>query len=421
MDAGKKIPLQGRSQPHKTVPQSSPGQLYQPGMGQPKSTALQLKRPLAAPPVYRPQPAPGVLQAKTAGGRQPHASGAPPRPVAPPVYRPELKKIVQPKMAGNARNSPKPPPVYRPQSKQSGLKTAPSNQSAMQMKPAASSSAVARPKNNPPQSATCQSRAIAKPKSLVSLPANAGALFQRTNVLQRAQSPASHYGSDYWPPPDSPTSAPPTPSGNYYIEASNYHYGEGQMDEFNDYVDAYEDYTGNIKGQTSGSGEDDNFDESYVSIPGTLRPSAPDAKQLWRQVYAALVPYKNNLERIACRENCSNYVVIDKKTKREEGVGKRPPMCHIIPFNHIRYAAQWLHDNSNSPKIGGNYKGPKADGYPVDTWKKLVWHISNLRPGHQKCNSQTASSAIGNPVGQQENAAIAYVVNRLKILEPAWF
>jgi hypothetical protein len=82
-------------------------------------TASQVKPTPAAPPVYRPQPTPKVLQTKMASNQPPQSIQPPRAPVAPPVYRPEPKKIVQPKMAPEAKafTPPNAPPVYRPESK----------------------------------------------------------------------------------------------------------------------------------------------------------------------------------------------------------------------------------------------------------------------------------------------------------------
>jgi hypothetical protein len=108
----------------KKQPVSLPTHRPQPQAVQPKmGSETHLRRPpVAAPPVYRPQPTPKVLQTKMASG-QPSNTGQQPRPsVAPPVYRPEPQKIVQPKMAAaHASTLPKAPPVYRPQAKPVGV------------------------------------------------------------------------------------------------------------------------------------------------------------------------------------------------------------------------------------------------------------------------------------------------------------
>jgi hypothetical protein len=98
-------------------------------------------------------------------------------------------------------------------------------------------------------------------------------------------------------------------------------------------------------------------------------------------------------------------------------------MCHIIAFNHVKWAAEFIHTNpTNAWSNGfGKYKGPNPTQYPNDTWKELVWDISNLRPGHAKCNSQTATLAVGVPSLTIQKAAVLYVAGRLKVLEPTWF
>jgi N-acetylglutamate synthase-like GNAT family acetyltransferase len=267
-----------------------------------------------------------------------------------------------------------------------------------------------------------------KPKSLqLSRPSLPGANPMpklppgRQTVLQMMDSDelSSHYGSGYWPPPASPVHAPPTPSGEYYAYATDY-YSQRDAERGDQWMDAYEDYTGASVGQTTGTKESDDFDASYVEVPDQCRPSAPG--NLWKLVYQGLVnstKYPGWLV-ITCAELSDGKVYVDANTKCESGTGKKPPMCHKIPFNHIRYAAQWLFDNKLHPTAQG-YKGPDAAGYDWDTWKSLVWHISNLQPGHAKCNSQTASSAKGTPKGPAEQKAIQYAITRLKALQPTWF
>jgi hypothetical protein len=189
-------------------------------------------------------------------------------------------------------------------------------------------------------------------------------------------------------------------------------------------MDQYGTFTGKSVGQTFGTKENEDYDASYVDIPDDIRPAAPKAKQLWNKVYAGLVqdPTNGNRMQIQCSEKNDGAVKVDKTTKVEVGTGKKPPMCHIVAFNHIRWAANWLYVNKNHAWVGGQYQGPDPKNYPADTWKKLVWHKSNLQPGHSKCNSQTATLAKGVPKNQQaEKAAVTYVVLRLKRLEPNWF
>ena len=229
------------------------------------------------------------------------------------------------------------------------------------------------------------------------------------------------YGED-WPPPKTPPSTPPTPSYDYYKWSGSYYEEQGKYDIFDKYIDFYNENSGKSVGQTSGMGEEDEYDESYVDIPLGHRPTAPSA--LWAKVYAGLKDSNKHLgwQWVYCEELCTNAVFVEKKTKREDGTNKRPPMCHIVAYNHIKWAVDWLFSNKTNHLVGGTYKGPDVSGLDDDTWRKLVWHKSNLRPGHATCNSKTASQAKGVPNTQTvARAAITYVVGRLKKLKPNWF
>lgn len=388
------------------------------------NATVQPKRTPSAPPVYRPQPTPKVLQKKTPPGR-PHENTrasaqrpaqTPARLAAPPVYRPEPKNVAQPKAAPGARSLPK-PAAARPVAPAPPIVGARPPQTTLQMKPnpAAASTRTETPSTRPAPLASAQRPAPPTPPR----PALRPSVVQR---MMDDEEMEGHYGSDYWPPPDSPIKAPPTPSYNYYKYASEYHTQQGEMGFADSYMDFYEEHSGKSIGMSTGTGEDDEYDESYVDIPIGIRPSAPAA--LWNTVYAGLTDsqkYKG-FQWIVCQENCTNRVYIDKKTKKEDGTTKRPPMCHIVAFNHIKWAVSWLYSNKSHYLVGGNYKGPDVTGFPDDTWRELVWHKSNLRPGHSKCNSQTASQAKGVPsTGTTQNAAITYVVKRLKKLKPLWF
>jgi len=277
-----------------------------------------------------------------------------------------------------------------------------------------------------------QVKRVVQPKALPHATVGARALPRvnaqtspRNQVLQMAQQSwqEQHYGVN-WPPPDTPPAVPPTPSGQYYQESAYYHEDHGNLDQFDDYIDKHGSFFNTSVGQTFGTQENEDYDASYVDIPNYARPSAPGAKVLWTQVYGGLapVPNNNNLLQVACAEKNDGAVQVDAKTKEEVGKGKKPPMCHIIAFNHIKWAAEYLHANPNDPLIGSKYKGPNPTNYPNDTWKNLVWHTNNLRPGHSKCNSQTASQAVGIPgTPHLQKAAIVYVIARLKTLEPTWF
>lgn len=377
---------------------------------------VQPKRPPSAPPVYRPQPVPKVLQKKTPPGRPvenaqtsaPRPAQTPPRPAAPPVYRPEPKSVAQPKAVAGAHARPA--------------------QTTLQMKPGAASAATRPPSETraatppvrpQPQASAPQPRTpapSATPRPAPSIPSR---VVQRMEIDD--QEMINYYGEDYWPPPKYPPSTPPTPTYNYYKWSSSYY--ENNTKVFDRYVDFYNDNSGKSVGMTSGTGEEDEFDESYVDIPSTLRPSAPSAKLLWKSIYSPLLPSTTDtsLVKVKCKELCGKWVYMYKSNKKEYGTSKRPPMCHVIPFNYIRWAAEWVYANKNSPSLSKPYKGPDPQQYPVDTWKQLVWDKKNLRPGHATCNSQTAHQAKGVPSSSDQKIAINYVIKKLYKLEPTWF
>ena len=97
--------------------QAKPLRAQQPTVPPPTHSAVlakQIRKPPAAPPVFKPQNTPKVLQTKMHVANQ-RVSSSKATPVAPPVYRPQTKKIVQAKMASPVRTTPAAPPAYRPQ------------------------------------------------------------------------------------------------------------------------------------------------------------------------------------------------------------------------------------------------------------------------------------------------------------------
>lgn len=381
-----------------------------------RPAAVQPKRPPAAPPAYRPQPAPKVLQKKTpqgqpaqsAQGRAQRSAQTPARPAAPPAYRPEPKPVLQPKAATPAHTPPKPQAPHARAEATTPPRAGALRRAALQMKPAAPP--PARPRLQAPAP---QPRVPSRPSQVV----------QRMEIDDDEM--IDHYGEEYWPPPEKPPSTPPTPSYTYYKWSSSYYESQGEYDIFDEYVDFFNKNSGRKVGQTSGMGEEDEFDASYVDIPDTIRPSAPNAKALWNHVYNPLLQSQSNksLVKVKCEELCGQWVYMDKKSKKEHGTTKRPPMCHIIPFNYIRWAADWVYANKNSPHLSKAYKGPDPKNYPADTWKKLVWSRKNLRAGHASCNSRTAHQAktLPPPSMSDQKEAINYVIKKLHKLEPTWF
>lgn len=311
-------------------------------------------------------------------------------------------------------NSPTPPPVYRPQPLPKVLQT-----KRQLVQPKAGQQKAVQPK---PVVRLAGANAVQRS----SRPPNAPQIIQRKQVVQLAQQSwqSQHYGTD-WPPPNDPPQVPPTPSGQYYEEGADYWARHRDLDAFDSYIDQHGTFLNKTVGQTFGTQENEDYDASYVDIPSHLRPSAPNAKSLWNLVYAGLAqdPTNHNQLQVACAEKSDGYVKVESGTKKEVGTSKKPPMCHIIAFNHVKWAAEFIHTNPSNPwSIGfGKYKGPDPTQYPNDTWKELVWDLSNLQPGHAKCNSQTASLAVGMPSPTLQKKAVIYVAGRLKALEPTWF
>lgn len=218
-----------------------------------------------------------------------------------------------------------------------------------------------------------------------------------------------------------PPATPQVTDTEYWARGSDY-WLENE-DVSNAYLEKYEKHSGRTIGQTFGTEESDDYEESYVDIPLGARPAAP--KALWNAVYAGLVahPTKGNTLRVRCAELGDGYVEVDATTKCESGTNKRPPMCHIIAFNHIKWAVHWLFLNKGNKgnPYAQTYKGPDQDQLDMTTYGKLVWDVANLRPGHAACNSHTAAQARGVPSNPVGNAAVAYVGPKLKALQPGWF
>jgi ribosomal protein S18 acetylase RimI-like enzyme len=222
---------------------------------------------------------------------------------------------------------------------------------------------------------------------------------------------------------DYPHTPPPTPAQDpygYFASGMEYHVEHGDMDSADLWEAKVEKHGGKTIGQSYGTQESEDYDASYVDIPEGHRPAAP--KALWKLVYGGLTPKFGDPTRevITCQELCGKTLEVDANTKCEIGTNRRPPMCHIRPYNHIKWAVQWIHDN-NTHASAKKYKGPDVKGMDADAFKELVWDLSNLRPGHSTCNSKTASSAVGVPKTSDQAGIIQYVVGKLKVLRANWF
>jgi hypothetical protein len=129
------------------------------------------------------------------------------------------------------------------------------------------------------------------------------------------------------------------------------------------------------------------------------RPPMPGG--LFATVYGAATAHAPGVKRVPCNETAhspaSDVYFEDGGGERETdaagavlGAGRRPPVCHIVPYNHLMRA--WL-----DLMTDGKYTGvkPGAAGYDA-AHQELAWgDVTNLRPGHNHCNSTTAASAVG--------------------------
>jgi len=118
-------------------------------------------------------------------------------------------------------------------------------------------------------------------------------------------------------------------------------------------------------------------------------------------VYGGAVKHKTGISKIQCDEtphSPPDFVYFQSGGGRKEtdatgtvlGSGKRPPVCHKDPYNHMMRA--WL-DLMTDKKYTG--VRPGASGYD-DAHRELAWgDPSNLQPGHNRCNSKTAHKAVG--------------------------
>lgn len=352
-----------------------------PGGTPPQSSPL-VPKPVA-PPVYRPQPTPKILQTKTATGRQPQPQQQPApvrnTPAPPPVYRPQpAPKVLQPKSAGGARAAaelkaparpPQAPAVYRPQTQPR----------VCQLKSAAVVPSRAQAHTPKPHVEAKLGAVRILPRSVA--PATAG-------VIQRAAESVS---------------------------------SDDDMDLMDDLADASDEQLIEMglkpPGQFFGSKESKDEDDDDWLPPGIhVRPPKPGA--LWKAVYSGMVCVSKKLDvwAIDCAERKDSKVYMIGAAKKEcnakgkllgGGKGKKPPVCHVIPYNHLMWAWRTIASRHN-------YGGPPftPSGAPTDqtAHAELAWgNMKNLQPGHAKCNSTTASAATGVPSDPGASAIVKYV------------
>jgi ribosomal protein S18 acetylase RimI-like enzyme len=242
-------------------------------------------------------------------------------------------------------------------------------------------------------------------------------------IIQRAHMDVDDDDEKNW---DYPGTPPPTPAHQpaaFFMQGLDYHTQAGHMDASDLWEEKVNKHWGSV-GQTVGTEESEDYDASYVEGTG-IRPAATNVKALWNTVYAGLKTSgsKAGWLWVNCQELCGQPVWVDAKTKKEQGTGKRPPMCHITPFNHIKWAVEYLAQNPTAPSIKKllhgktRYIGGPATNLPLTHYQEVVWHASNLRAGHASCNSQTASQAKGNPKNtKEEGEALSYTIPRLNAI-----
>ena len=156
-----------------------------------------------------------------------------------------------------------------------------------------------------------------------------------------------------------------------------------------------------VKGATYSTARDE---ADYLARNPELRPPMPGG--LFNTVYAAAAQHAIGIKRVPCVETPHappDYVYFQSGSGQREtdatgavlGTGKRPPVCHILPYNHLMRA--WL-DLMSDKKYSG--VRPGAAGYD-DAHKELAWgDVTNLRPGHSRCNSSTSRRAVGGNYSQ---------------------
>ena len=165
---------------------------------------------------------------------------------------------------------------------------------------------------------------------------------------------------------------------------------------------------------TASKNEDD--DDTWIPAGVDVRPSK--AGRLWKQIYTPLQNEIGGLVSIGCQENAAsgkiymggpNHAECDSAGTATAG-GKKPPICHIIPYNHLMWAWKTIADKSN---VQYKYAGPIfLMGYPTDqdAHVQLAWgDMTNLQTGHTACNLATAHQAKQQPNGNPAKAAITKV------------
>jgi hypothetical protein len=144
-------------------------------------------------------------------------------------------------------------------------------------------------------------------------------------------------------------------------------------------------------------------DDDWIPSGIGVRPAKPGA--LWKTVYGGGTKVAaTGLYLVDCQEAKHTLATVaikmDGKSFKEVGVGKRPPVCHKIAYNHLYSAWKGIMSRAT-------YTGPQegAAGFEA-AHQDLAWgDLGNLQPGHTHCNSTTASAAKGAaPAG-----AVTYV------------
>lgn len=158
-----------------------------------------------------------------------------------------------------------------------------------------------------------------------------------------------------------------------------------------------------FKGSSSGPATDDL---PYEEVTRRFPPPA----NLFAAVYAGAKAAGPGLVSVPCAEVGDGDVYFQANPPHietdpagqplKDRKPRKPPMCHIIPYQHLLLAYDTI-------------KGmPEAWRLPANAGdvKRVVWQPANLRPGHSVCNAKTASQGrSGAFAGGARNAAISFV------------
>ncbi|MDP9123557.1 MAG: hypothetical protein M3N82_02990 [Pseudomonadota bacterium] len=150
------------------------------------------------------------------------------------------------------------------------------------------------------------------------------------------------------------------------------------------------------------SDDDDDFD--WLPADPT-RP--PPYSYTWSQVYQPTKAAANTQGiafTIGCAEGCGKPILLNGKYQEIDGTStphgklRRPPVCHDIPWAHLRDALIEFENGSKGKKLQDDFK------------RYVCWgDVNNLRAGHNGCNSAGSKHTSATFTGGAATNARSFV------------